>query len=316
MTRKEVISSIRGKRVRHRQKKGKAKVSAIFTSRRLGIYNLLRVPITSPRQHLIWGFSCCRIFDAGTIFQFDVVGEGEESNNFLFRTDLSRATDYQYHLNKIYADITSAGFQKSDALRTIKLLFHKILEFQSEYEMEKKNKVSRSTLIPEVQLVPTPSNPFVFLHHEKTAGSSLRRYITRASKDNAHKFYVPCFDRDAIYHEDLRCYSFDLKNATEDNGGIVGELSVMGGHFPWNVWLDNQPGSIPSCFVMMRQPIERAISLYYERVFPREDFGETFINDWDLEDWKWLLKEFKGSAWGMYRDEGMCNTMCMMLLDR
>ena len=66
---------------------------------------------------------------------------------------------------------------------------------------------------------------------------------------------------------------------------------------------------------MIRHPVERAISLYYERVYPREaPLGGKAINSLGREEWNFILREFKGSAWGMYRDEGFENTLCKMML--
>lgn len=206
--------------------------------------------------------------------------------------------------------------------------------------------------LPMKQYVPTLNTPFVFLHHEKTAGSSLRRYMAQTAKRLGLGFYLPCYDGDAVYWEDYRCYSFDLRNASAINGGEPHEVSVMGGHFDWNVWnnpFGDQVGSLgvtldasgaistaseeqqkqkqqrehlwplvdPACLIMVRHPVDRAISLYYERVFQRTDeVGGKMINELDLDYWKWILEEFKGSAWSRYRDEGLCDTMCKMLLSK
>ena len=77
----------------------------------------------------------------------------------------------------------------------------------------------------------------------------------------------------------------------------------------WNVWEEGMPkfeGAAPNCLVMVRHPVDRAISLFYERVFPRHDldFGNTVINSLGVPRWKFVLEEFRGSAFGMYRDEG------------
>ncbi|GMI21106.1 hypothetical protein TeGR_g3842 [Tetraparma gracilis] len=165
---------------------------------------------------------------------------------------------------------------------------------------------------------PTPEHPFVFLHHEKTAGSSLRRYIVQKALEMEQGFYVPCYDKDGTYWEDMRCYSFDLKNASALNGGEKGDLGVVAGHFDWDVWggLDSFDGDVPPCLVMVRHPVDRAVSLYYERLYPREDFGGRKVNELEVEEWEWLLREFKGSAFSMYRDEGLCDTLCSTLLGR
>ena len=178
------------------------------------------------------------------------------------------------------------------------------------------NDAVRSNL-PPLQYQPTSEAPFVFLHHEKTAGSSLRNYIAKASLKAEVGFYVPCFDGEGVYHEDYRCYSFDLSNASSVNGGERVDLGVMAGHFQWGAW--DEGGGVndhvePRCFVMIRHPVDRAISLYYERVYTHEQLGGRFLNNLTVEEWRFILKEFRGSAWGMYRDEGFSDSMCKMLM--
>lgn len=169
--------------------------------------------------------------------------------------------------------------------------------------------------LPQVQDLPTVKRPFVFLHNEKTAGSTVRRDVVDAAKRIGAGFYVPCYDEDGVYREDQRCYGFDLSNTTEN----VSKLAVVAGHFEWKVW-DSLPSSNSvserACFTTIRHPVDRAISLYYERVYQRDDdIGGQLMNDLDPEYLRWLLREFKGSAFGKYRDEGMCDTMCKMFLD-
>ncbi|GMI10521.1 hypothetical protein TrRE_jg12467 [Triparma retinervis] len=160
--------------------------------------------------------------------------------------------------------------------------------------------------------LPSVPRPFVFLHHEKTSGSTLRRHIAAAALSRGLPFYLPCYDGRAEYKEDYRCYSFDLSNATKENGGEREDLKVMGGHFQWGAWGDDAE---PDCLVMMRHPVDRAVSLYYERVFSREDeLGGRYLNDLTREEWRWILEEWRGSAWEMWRDEGFGDTVCKMLL--
>lgn len=60
--------------------------------------------------------------------------------------------------------------------------------------------------LPKIQYIPTVTSPFIFLHHEKTAGSSLRRYIAQKSSNLGLGFYIPCYTADGVYHEDFSCY--------------------------------------------------------------------------------------------------------------
>ncbi|GMH97826.1 hypothetical protein TrST_g7074 [Triparma strigata] len=186
--------------------------------------------------------------------------------------------------------------------------------------VQQQNELRRLNL-PKIQYIPTVTSPFIFLHHEKTAGSSLRRYIAQKSSDLGLGFYIPCYTADGVYHEDFSCYSFDLHNASKVNGGERDDLAVVAGHMQWDVWagedgMKSFSGRTPNCLVMLRHPVDRAISLFYERVFPRDDldFGNTKINELSPTRLKFVVEQFRGSAWGMYRDEGFSNTLCKMLL--
>ncbi|GMI18011.1 hypothetical protein TrLO_g14545 [Triparma laevis f. longispina] len=187
--------------------------------------------------------------------------------------------------------------------------------------VREQNLLRRSNL-PKIQYIPTVTSPFIFLHHEKTAGSSLRTYIAEKSAGLGLGFYIPCYTADGIYHEDFSCYSFDLRNASRVNGGENDNLAVVAGHMQWDVWNQQQKGmnsfkgKTPNCLVMLRHPVDRAISLFYERVFPREDldFGSTMINALSPTRLNFIIEQFRGSAWGMYRDEGFSNSLCKMLL--
>jgi len=81
---------------------------------------------------------------------------------------------------------------------------------------------------------PTPEDPFVFLHHEKCAGSSIRRHVVRAAFELGAGFYAPCYDGGAAYREDERCYAFDLGNASALNGGPPSALAAVAGHFQYS----------------------------------------------------------------------------------
>ena len=167
--------------------------------------------------------------------------------------------------------------------------------------------------LPAVQHLPTARRPFLFLHHEKTAGSSLRRHVVDAARARGLAFYVPCYDAAGTYWEDYRCYAFDVANASAANGGPNAELAVLAGHFEWGVWDDLESydaAAPPPCFTMVRHPVDRAVSLYYERVYQRDDIGGARVNDLPLGEFEWLLRAFKGSAFSRYRDEGFCDAMC------
>ena len=213
--------------------------------------------------------------------------------------------------------------------------------------------------LPPVQASsPSPTEPFVFLHHEKCAGTSLRRYIASAAAQLGLTMHVPCFDpfnaSGPLVHlapgsHPASCMSFDLTPVRPRRRRQ--ELSVIAGHFQWGVWNepylhDEQvdeggkkvddvevlnaafPPSMaappqavahvaPRILVMLREPVGRTISFYYERIFPSWEGlgydGPRNMNDLALEDMNLLLAHFKGSAWSRFRDEGLADTACKML---
>jgi hypothetical protein len=160
--------------------------------------------------------------------------------------------------------------------------------------------------LPPPQATPTPGEPFVFLHHEKCAGTSLRRHIARSALKVGASYYVPCFDPENAsgplihlppFHANgghpASCMSFDLAPVNET---ARQKLAVIAGHFQWGVWWEGvespskkiftssarvqekssaavlppklKMAVTPRVFVMLREPVERTISLYYERLFP------------------------------------------------
>ena len=204
--------------------------------------------------------------------------------------------------------------------------------------------------LPAPQRAPSPRRPFVFLHLEKCAGTTLRQHLVDAAialeardgggpapRSAGPTFYVPCWDADGSGpHLDRRCLAFDASAVPRDRRA---RLAVLAGHFQWGVWRalpgwaepaaarravadggggdaaaarddDDDDARGVGCFVMLREPIERAISLYYERAYPHT---ERRINELPLDEWARLVAEFRGSAWATFRDEGLGDAACKML---
>lgn len=182
--------------------------------------------------------------------------------------------------------------------------------------------VAATAGLPPPQTVPSPAEPFVFLHHEKCAGTSLRRMIALSALAVKAKFHVPCFDpinaTGPIINlrpneHPATCMSFDLTSIPD---ATRSELAVIAGHFEWGVWAERAflapsiPFVVPRVFVMLRDPVARVISLYYERLFP---ITETTINNLSSADLEFYLKNFRGSAFSAWRDEGFSDAGCRML---
>ena len=171
-----------------------------------------------------------------SLFTFPIANEFE----FEFEANLSKPTEFQRKLSELFA-LCEGKYGRGRAYQLASEVFYSAIRYQNEL-----------LNVPHIQKLPNASNPFVFLHHEKTAGSSLRRYITQAAVKNNLAFYVPCFDGEGKYWEDIRCYGFDLSNATVENGnGNRNGLEVIGGHFMWNVWqneIETEQGERASLF--------------------------------------------------------------------
>jgi hypothetical protein len=180
--------------------------------------------------------------------------------------------------------------------------------------------------LPPPQSRPTIQEPFVFLHHEKTAGSTLRRYIVNSAVREKAKFHVPCYSPidgsgphiHLLPEDEGSCMNFDLSQHSENEKS---QLSVLAGHFQWGVWHDristssHNPSSLlltttPRVFIMFRDPIKRSISLYYERLYPMIN---VMMNDVSAEDFHYYLTSFKGSSYSRWRDEGFLNSTCRMI---
>ena len=160
---------------------------------------------------------------------------------------------------------------------------------------------------------------------------------------------VPCFDpvnasgpltQVPPGEHQASCMSFDLSPVQPKSRREA--LSVIAGHFQWGVWNEPYrepygrgaddddsvaPPSVPSAvggpssvtvvaprvLVMLREPVERTISFYYERIYQSWEAmtkgkqRAMNLNDLPLEDLEFLLGHFYGSAWSRYRDEGLAD---------
>ncbi|KAJ1455301.1 hypothetical protein M885DRAFT_617174 [Pelagophyceae sp. CCMP2097] len=171
--------------------------------------------------------------------------------------------------------------------------------------------------LPAVQHAPTAAAPFVFLHHEKTAGTTLRDELVATARRAGLRYFVPCWSSAGGMVNEM-CYTFDVSNASAVNGGAPSDVEVVGGHFQWGVWDALPSSSQPRIFTMVRHPVERAISYYYERINQGGLVGvrPRALNDVPAADLEWIAANFRGSGFSMYRDEGLCESNCRMMLGR
>jgi hypothetical protein len=139
-----------------------------------------------------------------------------------------------------------------------------------------------------VQWHPNQHNPFVFFHDPKTAGSTLRRYFSRAAARQRYPFFIPCYGG-------VGCMTYGIKSHPKHRQQSI----VLAGHFQWGIQNDlqleeqNKERSSPpneiSCFTMLRDPYQRTISYYYERIFPSFPLRMADLEPEQLQD---LLTHF------------------------
>jgi len=78
-------------------------------------------------------------------------------------------------------------------------------------------------------------------------------------------------------------------------------LILLSFFFPSRDELPSSTAS-PACFTILRDPIERVISFYYERVYPITKNNVT-MNDLKPTDLEYLMEEFYGTGFDRFRDE-------------
>ncbi len=86
-------------------------------------------------------------------------------------------------------------------------------------------------------------------------------------------YLVPC-------HGPIHCATFGISDLDEEDRAAVDlrKVSVLAGHFSWGEWIKlpyyvetqlNKGDTIatPSCYIVGRHPVNRAISYYYQRCY-------------------------------------------------
>ena len=176
-----------------------------------------------------------------------------------------------------------------------------------------KELASAESGLPAVHFSPDSRHPFYFLHLEKTAGTCLRHHLSKYT--GVHSI-IPC-------HANLHCMTFTLNYSDHDafvgsDGSVLTSFlqqppAIVAGHFQWNEWqhIDTASDRDIFCFTNMRHPVKRVISLYYERLYPLN--GRRKLSDLSVKELVFYLAEWRGSAHGRWRDEGMSNAACRMM---
>jgi hypothetical protein len=161
---------------------------------------------------------------------------------------------------------------------------------------------------------PTKEEPFIFLHLQKCGGTSVRRHLAITALKRQLPAFIPCWD-DSGYnpHENL-CYQFDLSRlAVEERE----QLAIVGMHHRsgFDIWRELPSARRFHCFVMLRDPVDRAISLYYSRIMGPGDPPMNSLTVAELED---VMSSNVAAAvpkdiGPIYLDEGFEDAACKML---
>ncbi|GBG27133.1 Hypothetical Protein FCC1311_033562 [Hondaea fermentalgiana] len=109
--------------------------------------------------------------------------------------------------------------------------------------------------------------------------------------------FLPC-------HGGVPCMTFSMSDAPPSS-------SVIGGHFEFGAWKPLlSPGAQAYCVTIQRHPVARVISFYYERVFPSL---QVRLNELPEANLTFVMEQWRGSAFGRWRDEGLSNAGCKMM---
>jgi hypothetical protein len=169
--------------------------------------------------------------------------------------------------------------------------------------------------LPEMQLVPTPQNPFIFVHIEKTGGTTLREFIYESTMAKGLDYFIPC-------HGNTHCVTFGIDESSVEGLEKLRNVSVIAGHFEWNEWkkLPAVQGrkTAPPCLLIGRHPVSRAISYFYERHFHPKT-NPRMLNEYSAEELISLGTTMRGGEIGEDNatiyiiDEGIEDAYCRVL---
>jgi len=157
-----------------------------------------------------------------------------------------------------------------------------------------------------INVLPAKQNPFVFFHICKVGGMSLRRIFHRGAKRKNIHAEIPC-------HNKTHCQCAILWDSKGETGNCntpeFKQASIYAGHFsplPLDKWVHQQPNPAMTCFVMIRPPLDRALS-HYNHFELFKQFGNRRFEQLPLKDMKEAIK---------YTGGGQYMTDFMTCLDR
>jgi hypothetical protein len=164
--------------------------------------------------------------------------------------------------------------------------------------------------LPRVQAFPTTENPFVFIHIEKTAGSTLRQHLFETAVARNYSCFIPGKNR-CVYHNNS--VHSDIDKLPHMTFNLLSDVAhqrptqILAGHFEWGVWNHiSEPPRHVSCFITLRDPVARVLSLYYERLFSLTRVPISSLSAEELETY--MIAFVGGGKDGtQLRDEGFSN---------
>jgi hypothetical protein len=164
-------------------------------------------------------------------------------------------------------------------------------------------------------------------------------YLYHASMELGLKAFVPC-------HGDVSCFVFDTDERRVKKEAVQ-NVSVVAGHFAWNVWgklpdcnklnhddKSRRESCRPSCFVIGRHPVHRIISYYYQRLYLEEGspYYQKRLSSVDPAAFEKLVLSHRfarykdndtsspsssgSSSSYVIVDEGMSNAFCRTILNK
>eukprot|EP00611_Tribonema_gayanum_P013161 TRINITY_DN2395_c3_g2_i2.p1 TRINITY_DN2395_c3_g2~~TRINITY_DN2395_c3_g2_i2.p1 ORF type:complete len:397 (+),score=169.24 TRINITY_DN2395_c3_g2_i2:122-1192(+) len=175
--------------------------------------------------------------------------------------------------------------------------------------------------LPGVQQRPTPQRPFVFLHLDKCGGSSIRKLVMQGALLSGLTYFGPCFDGYQYNPTPKSCLRFDLATVPEEQRAQLEVIALHPRH-GWGAWRELPAVATEadvSCFFMVRHPVERVISYYYDRVAttlsePRLNaLSPAALRDVMLTTYGTSAAKLDDGTPPFFTDEGMVDAGCKLL---
>jgi hypothetical protein len=182
-------------------------------------------------------------------------------------------------------------------------------------------------------MIDNDNNDCSHLSSFSSFSSSSFSMMVRGAEENGLSYFVPCYGR-------VSCLTFDYDSSSSSSSSSSSDPVVLAGHFSYGVWeklsscQKSKKNCRPSCLVIGRNPIDRVVSYYYQRLFleGNSPFHQRRLNDLDSTEWEQLLVSHRFARFQEEQekdeknpninprivmvDEGMSNAFCRTILNR